>query len=59
MKQPITLFLIFSLPLAFAQISDGYHNSTTGNDYQHKTQLYNIINQQNDQGYGAFDGFFR
>ena len=59
MKQLITLFLIFCLSLAFAQIPNGYYNNATGNGYQLKTQLYNIINQQNDQGYSAIDGFFR
>ena len=59
MKQAITLFLIFSLSSVFAQIPNGYYNNATGNGYQLKTQLYNIINQQNDQGYSAIDGFFR
>jgi endonuclease I len=37
----------------FAQIPAGYYNSATGSGYTLKTQLHNIINDHNDQGYSA------
>tara|TARA_Y100000588_G_scaffold364681_1_gene428620 strand:- start:1649 stop:3475 length:1827 start_codon:yes stop_codon:yes gene_type:complete len=58
MKQFYTLIatLIFST-VAFAQIPAGYYDSATGTGYTLKTQLHNIINNHNDQGYNAMDGF--
>ncbi len=58
MKQFYTLIatLIFST-VAFAQIPAGYYNSATGTGYTLKTQLHNIIDNHNDQGYNAMDGF--
>lgn len=43
--------------LAFAQIPAGYYSSATGTGYTLKTQLHNIIDNHNDQGYDAMDGF--
>ncbi|MDH7914152.1 endonuclease [Winogradskyella sp. SYSU M77433] len=58
MKQFYTLLitLVFST-LAFAQIPSGYYDSATGTGYTLKTQLHNIIDNHNDQGYDAMDGF--
>ena len=58
MKQFYTLIatLIFST-VAFAQIPAGYYDSATGTGYTLKTQLHNIIDNHNDQGYDAMDGF--
>ena len=58
MKQFYTLIaaLIFST-VAFAQIPSGYYDSATGTGYTLKTQLHNIIDNHNDQGYDAMDGF--
>lgn len=54
------LSLIFTnlFLFSFSQIPDGYYINATANGYELKTQLYNIINQQNDQGYNAIDSFF-
>ncbi|MDA7728280.1 endonuclease [Flavobacteriaceae bacterium] len=35
----------------------GYYNTATGSGYTLKTQLSNIIDNHNDQGYNAIDGF--
>ena len=59
MKYYYILFSVLCTTLGFSQIPNGYYNNATGNGYVLKTQLYNIINQQNDQGYSAIDGFFR
>ena len=58
MKQLYTLIatLIFSTA-AFAQIPSGYYSSATGTGYTLKTQLHNIIDDHNNQGYDAMDGF--
>ena len=57
MKQIYTvLFLFLSFTLA-AQIPSGYYNTATGTGYTLKTQLHNIINNHNDQGYDAIDAF--
>ena len=58
MKQFYTVLttLVFST-LAFAQIPSGYYDSATGTGYTLKTQLHNIIDNHNDQGYNAMDGF--
>ena len=53
---PLIATLIFST-VAFAQIPAGYYDSATGTGYTLKTQLHNIINNHNDQGYNAMDGF--
>ncbi len=57
MKNKITLLSIFSFISIFAQIPPGYYDSATGSGYTLKTQLYNIINNHNDQGYDSFDAF--
>ena len=69
MKKNFTLlaFLLCSA-LGLAQIPSGYYSSATGSGYTLKTQLFNIINNQNnglspeyistDQGYDALDNFF-
>src|SRR5690606_21954186 len=36
----------------------GYYNTATGTGYTLKTQLYNIINDHNDQGYDEIQTFF-
>ena len=59
MKHYYILFSVLCTNFGFSQIPNGYYNNATGNGYVLKTQLYNIINQQNDQGYSAIDGFFR
>ena len=58
MKQFYTLIatLIFTT-VGFAQIPTGYYDSATGTGYTLKTQLHNIIDNHNDQGYDAMDGF--
>ena len=48
-----TLFFSFS----FSQIPSGYYNTATSTGYTLKTQLSNIIDDHNDQGYNAIDGF--
>ena len=58
MKHYYILFLVLCTNLGFSQIPNGYYNNATGNGYVLKTQLYNIINQQYDQGYSAIDDFF-
>lgn len=60
MKKIITyLFLSISI-VGFAQqtqsteaIPPGYYNTATGTGYTLKTQLFNIINDHNDQGYAG------
>tara|TARA_B100001564_G_scaffold7221_1_gene6109 strand:+ start:17569 stop:19425 length:1857 start_codon:yes stop_codon:yes gene_type:complete len=54
----LTLVFTHLFLFSFSQIPDGYYNNATANGYELKTQLYNIINQQNDQGYNAIDTFF-
>lgn len=57
MKQFYTiLFLLISLT-TFAQIPTGYYDTATGTGYTLKTQLHNIIDDHNDQGYDAIDTF--
>ena len=54
MKNFYTLLLIFIASTGFAQvIPNGYYNSATGSGYTLKTQLYNIIKNHSDQGYGG------
>ena len=57
MKQFYTLLLLLISATTFAQIPTGYYDTATGTGYTLKTQLYNIINNHNDQGYNAMDGF--
>ncbi len=57
MKQFYTIiFLLISLT-TFAQIPAGYYDTATGTGYTLKTQLHNIIDDHNDQGYDAIDAF--
>jgi endonuclease I len=44
--------LLVSIQLT-AQIPAGYYNTATGSGYTLKTQLHNIIDDHNDQGYSA------
>jgi endonuclease I len=63
MNKKITLLLLLSITLGFAQIPTGYYSSATGSGYALKTQLKKIIDNNNDglspeylhsdQGYGA------
>lgn len=53
----IALALLISA-FSFGQIPAGYYNTATGTGYTLKTQLYNIINDHNDQGYDALDNFY-
>ena len=57
MKQFYTALLLLTSSILFAQIPTGYYSSATGTGYELKTQLYNIIDDHNDQGYNAMDGF--
>lgn len=58
MKYRFFLLIAFCFSFGFAQIPNGYYDTATGSGYTLKTQLYNIINNQNDQGYNAMDNFF-
>lgn len=58
MKYRFFLLITFCFSFGFAQIPNGYYDTATGSGYTLKTQLYNIINNQNDQGYNAMDNFF-
>ena len=58
MIKKITLILFLSLSLVQSQIPNGYYDSATGNDYELKSQLFEIINNHNDQGYNALDDFY-
>lgn len=49
-------FVLASM-FSFSQIPSGYYNSASGTGYNLKTQLSNIIDDHNDQGYSAIDGF--
>lgn len=53
MKKIITLLTILVVTISFAQIPAGYYNTATGTGYTLKTQLFNIINDHNDRGYGG------
>ena len=55
MKHLYILVLISSI--SYGQIPAGYYNTATGSGYTLKTQLSNIIDNHNDQGYNAIDGF--
>ena len=58
MKKLHSVIILFCFYFGISQIPTGYYDNATGNSYNLKTQLHNIINQQNDQGYSAIDGFF-
>lgn len=58
MKKIYTSFILLIATIGFAQIPAGYYNSATGTGYTLKTQLFNIINDHDDQGYNAIDDFF-
>lgn len=67
MKKLYTLAILFTVAIGFSQntttstenvqeiqaIPAGYYNTATGTGYTLKTQLYNIINDHNDQGYAG------
>lgn len=58
MKYKFFLLKALCFSFGFAQIPNGYYDTATGSGYTLKTQLYNIINNQSDQGYNAMDNFF-
>jgi endonuclease I len=58
MIKKITLILFSTVTLVQSQIPNGYYDSATGYDYELKTQLFEIINNHNDQGYNALDDFY-
>ena len=58
MKYRFSFLIVLCFGFGFAQIPDGYYDTATGSGYTLKTQLYNIINNHNDQGYNAIDAFF-
>jgi endonuclease I len=53
-----TAFSLFFTALSFGQIPAGYYNTATGTGYTLKTQLHNIIDGHDDQGYSSIDDFF-
>ena len=57
MKQIYILITLLITSFGFAQVPAGYYSTATGTGYTLKTQLHNIINGHNDQGYNAMDGF--
>lgn len=44
--------------LALAQAPAGYYNAATGQGFTLKTQLYNIIKNHNNRGYGSLWGLY-
>ena len=48
MKKNYFFALLFGFAFGFAQIPAGYYNTATGNGYILKTQLYNIIKNNNN-----------
>jgi endonuclease I len=58
MKKTYLIISLSCFQFGISQIPPGYYDNATGTSYILKTQLYNIINQQNDQEYNAIDGFF-
>ena len=58
MREKITLIFIFTLSLVQSQVPDGYYDNATGVNYELKSQLYEIINNHNDQGYNSLDDFY-
>lgn len=59
MHMKLRLLFVFTLffSFSFSQIPSGYYNTATSTGYTLKTQLSNIIDDHNDQGYNAIDGF--
>ena len=55
----LKLLFVFTLAtwFSFSQVPSGYYSTATGSGYTLKTQLHNIIDDHNDQGYSAIDGF--
>lgn len=60
MKNIITTLLILLSGISYSQstysvnaIPNGYYNTATGTGYTLKTQLFNIINDHTDRGYGG------
>jgi endonuclease I/chitodextrinase len=58
MKQIYIALALLISAFSFGQIPAGYYNTATGTGYTLKTQLYNIINDHNDQGYDEIQTFF-
>ena len=58
MIKKISLILFLTVTSVQSQIPNGYYDSATGYDYELKTQLFEIINNHNDQGYNALDDFY-
>jgi endonuclease I len=58
MKHFYTLLACLIFGSTIAQIPSGYYDTATGTGYTLKTQLYNIIKNDNPQGYDAIDAFF-
>ncbi len=58
MKHFYTTLALLITTICFGQIPAGYYNTATGTGYNLKTQLYNIINGHNDQGYNALDNLY-
>lgn len=53
MKKIYTLAFLLTALIGLAQPPVGYYNSATGTGYALKTQLFNIIKNHNDRGYGG------
>jgi endonuclease I len=53
MKKKYSLLLLLFVTVSFAQIPSGYYSTATGTGYTLKTQLYNIIKGQTDNGYAG------
>jgi endonuclease I len=58
MKNIYTVIFILCVAMGFSQPPAGYYNSATGTGLTLKTQLHNIIDDHDDQGYNAIDNFF-
>lgn len=58
MKRFLPLLSLLITIAAMAQPPANYYNSATGSGYTLKTQLFNIINDHDDQGYNAIKDFF-
>jgi len=58
MKKTIFILYVLLSSNMFSQIPEGYYDSATGSGYELKTQLFNIINNHNDQGYNSLDDFY-
>lgn len=58
MQYNYIFLFIFCFSIGHTQVPSGYYDTATGAGYTLKTQLYNIINNHNGQGYNAIDGFF-